>query len=155
MLLALTIICVWSCNDDDSPRVVLFDVQIVALYPEDFNRESAEGVTIVIRNNATGSEKEAISGPDGRVRFADLVPGTYHLSASKLLESSEAIVLTGSSSEINLNYLNNTLQLTEVNSSVPIEIRLSGSISGSLVIRQVYYSGSKTPENTNYFFDQL
>ena len=62
MLLALTIICVWSCNDDDSPRVVLFDVQIVALYPEDFNRESAEGVTIVLRNNATGSEKEAISG---------------------------------------------------------------------------------------------
>ena len=155
MLLALTIICVWSCNDDDSPRVVLFDVQIVALYPEDFNRESAEGVTIVLRNNATGSEKEAISGPDGRVRFADLVPGTYQLSASKLLESSEAMVLTGSSSEINLNYLNNTLQLTEVNSGEPIEIRLSGSISGSLVIRQVYYSGSKTPENTNYFFDQF
>lgn len=155
MLLALTIICIWSCNDDDSPRVILFDVQIVALYPQDFNSESAAGVTVVLRNNATGSEKESISGVDGMVRFADLVPGTYHLSASKLLDPEAAMNLTGMSSEINLNFLDNNLQLTEEDSSEPIEIRLAGSISGSLVIRQVYYSGSKTPENTNYFFDQF
>ena len=155
LLLALAVMCLWSCNDDDSPRVTLFDVQIAAMYPEDFNREQADGVTITLRNNATGNEQEGVSGADGSVRFVDLVPGTYQLSANRFLNSVEAMALTGSSSEINLNFLDNNLLLSEDNSQQPVEIRLAGSISGSLVIRQVYYSGSKTPENTNYFFDQF
>ncbi|KEO75497.1 hypothetical protein EL17_01220 [Anditalea andensis] len=155
MILALTLLSLWGCSDDDSPRVELFDVNVVALYPEDFSSDQAEGVTLKLVNNATGDQQEKISGADGRATFAGLVPGTYQLTASRFLNAQEASTLTGSSSEINLNYLDNNLLLSAATGQDALSIRLSGSISGSLVIRQVYYSGSKTPENTNYFFDQF
>lgn len=155
LMMALTVLLIWGCNDDDSPRVALFDVQINSLYPEDFAQENAPGVVLKLVNNATGQVQEKTTGGDGSAIFVDLVPGTFQLSASRFLSSGEAQELTGVSSEINLNFLDNNLLLSEAGSKTPIAIRLAGSISGGLVIRQVYYSGSKTPENTNYFFDQF
>lgn len=62
LMMALTVLLIWGCNDDDSPRVALFDVQINSLYPEDFAQENAPGVVLKLVNNATGQVQEKNNG---------------------------------------------------------------------------------------------
>lgn len=145
-----------ACNPDDEPRITPFDAQILVQFPEDFEESVATSAVVALRNLASGATQEGQAGQDGVVVFQGLVPGTYELSASLQLSAEEADAVAGIAMPINLNYLNNNLMLTEdATSGGPIPIRLAGSVSGGLIIKQVYYSGSKTPEGGNYFFDQF
>jgi len=145
-----------SCNPDDSPRLRPFDAQVEVSFPDDFQTQAAGNTVVTFKNLSSGVTQQRTTDAAGMASFEELLPGNYELSASISLDSEEALELAGFPIEINLNYLNNNLQLTEeVANQGPIQVKLSGSVSGGLVIKQVYYAGSKTPEGGNYFFDQF
>ena len=147
---------VLACNTDEEPRLRTFSAEFSILFPEDFDISAAEGATVQIKNLASGSTQEKVSDGTGKVIFDELVPGAYELSATMQLNEEQAMELAGIPAEINLNYLDNSLELSEeIVAQGAISAQLSGSITGGLVIKQVYYSGSKTPEGGNYFFDQF
>ncbi|EIM74108.1 hypothetical protein A3SI_16465 [Nitritalea halalkaliphila LW7] len=153
-LLALLLLLV-ACSTDDTPRVERFDATIQVLFPEDFAEEAAPNVQVTLTNAASGQREEAVTGANGLVEFANLVPGIYTLQASRALTESEAELLTGAAVRVNLNFVDNNLMLNPTVANSPIQARLSGAITGDLVISQVYYTGSRTPEGSNYFFDQF
>ncbi|WP_417887055.1 DUF4876 domain-containing protein [Zunongwangia sp.] len=144
-----------ACSSDDSERLEPLALSMHVLYPEDFQTQSAAGVNVTLTDNASGQEFQASSNADGVVTFSDLVPGTYNIQANKLLNGQEALEIIGNEVKINLNYLNTSFNLNRETSSDILDIKLAGSITGNLVISQFYYSGSKTPEGSNYFFDQF
>ncbi|EON79037.1 hypothetical protein ADIS_0454 [Lunatimonas lonarensis] len=146
---------IFACGDEDEPRLQRFDVTFQLLFPEDFLQESASDVAVKLVNLASGQQVELVSGVDGEVVFVDLVPGAYSLQASRFLDEAEAIAMVGTPLNINLNYVNANMLLNTTSAGSPIQIRLAGSVTGNLVISQVYYAGSKTPEGSNYFFDQF
>ncbi|RAV28972.1 DUF4876 domain-containing protein [Sinomicrobium soli] len=142
-------------SDDDNQRLEQLELSVHVLYPEDFEIQTAVGVRVTMVDNASGQEFEQTTDADGMATFSGLVPGTYNVQAGKLLQGEEALAVTGNEVEINLNYLDNDFNLNHTTASSVLDIRLAGSIVGNLVISQVYYSGSKTPEGSNYFFDQF
>ncbi|MDR7128954.1 hypothetical protein J2X69_001289 [Algoriphagus sp. 4150] len=149
-------LCLLGCDRDDEPRLRAFSAEFSTLFPEDFEVGQAAGVTVRLKNLASGSQQEKVTDAEGKVVFEELIPGSYELSASMTLSEEQAMALTGIPAGINLNYLDNSLALSEeLASKGPISVQLSGSVTGGLVIKQVYYSGSKTPEGGNYFFDQF
>ena len=152
----IAILFQFSCNPEDGPRVRPFDLVVMVSFPDDYAVSEAEGAKVSIKQLATGTVQEQTTSADGRVSFNDLVPGSYELSANLQLTAEQAEEIVGITVPLNLNYLDNNLMLSaEIAEKGPVEIQLSGSPSGGLVIKQVYYSGSKTPEGGNYFFDQF
>ncbi|MFD2034573.1 DUF4876 domain-containing protein [Belliella marina] len=146
----------FSCNPDEGPRIRPFDLTVMIGFPDDYSATEAAGAKVTIKELASGSVQEQTASADGRVDFTQLVPGAYELSANLQLTAEQAEEIVGISVPLNLNYLDNNLMLTaEVAEQGPLEIQLSGSASGGLIIKQLYYSGSKTPEGSNYFFDQF
>lgn len=153
-MLALLLFMI-ACNNDDEPRLERFDVTFQILFPEDFLQENASGVAIRLTNLASGQQIEQVSGTNGEVIIGNLVPGAYSLQASRSLNENEAMEIVGSPLTINLNFVDNNLLLNASIAASPIQVRLAGSVTGNLVISQIYYTGSRTPEGSNYFFDQF
>lgn len=142
-----------SCTNDDEPRLERFEVIFQVMFPNDFLQENAAGVAVTLTNLASGQLINQVSDANGKVIIDNLVPGAYSLQAARALSSTEAIELIGSPLTINLNFINNSLLLNASIATAPIPIRLVGSVTGNLVISQLYYTGSRTPEGSNYFFD--
>jgi hypothetical protein len=146
---------VFACTNEDEPRLQRFEATFQVFFPEDFLQENASGVSITLTNLASGQQFQGVTTNSGTVVITELVPGAYSLQASRALSETESIELIGSPLTINLNFVTNNLLLDASIASNPIPIRLVGSVAGNLVISQIYYAGSRTPEGSNYFFDQF
>ncbi|MBW3466820.1 DUF4876 domain-containing protein [Arthrospiribacter ruber] len=155
LLPLLALLIIMACNNEDEPRLQRFDASFQILFPEDFLEENASEVAFSLTNLSSGQVIEETSGANGEVNIENIVPGLYRLQATRVLSEEEAAVIVGSPININLNYVDNNLLLNPTIAASPVQIRLEGSIAGNLVISQVYYAGSATPEGSNYFFDQF
>ncbi len=143
----------WGCKQRGND-VVTATAVINVLYPVSYSPQNAENVEVKLVSKADGTETKVKTDAAGNANFSDLIPGFYDISVSKSLTASEALALTGISSAITLNVIKNNvnIQPTTMNN---ISLRLAGSAVGSLVIKEVYYTGSSTLSGGTYFSDQF
>ncbi|AQG77887.1 DUF4876 domain-containing protein [Spirosoma montaniterrae] len=147
------VLCLTACNREDPIPTVTVNVNVT--YPATYNQPNAAGVRVTLTNTADASSTTAVTDGSGRATFADVLPGNYNVAASRSLTEAEALALTGISQRVELNAARNAVAILETPNPLAIDLRLSGSTLGSLVIKEVYYTGSRTPANGTYFSDQF
>lgn len=81
----------------------------------------------------------------GKVSVNDIVPGIYTVTATgSVLEQGFTYYFSGSLANINI-----------VDTGSNLSIDLAASKSGALILKEIYYCGSKTPSGGSYFRDQF
>lgn len=120
------------------------------LFPDTYNKNKyPENIPLKIINNITGEAKTLLSDSHGRVEV-DLLNGTYTVSASKSYTAEETMDLTGNEEE---SFVNGSVSPVLIEGERVIEVQLIGSKTGGLVIREFYFTGSRTPSNGAYLYD--
>lgn len=153
LFLASLLLIFTACQKDKFDKLKTSELVVNVLYPETYSELQASGATVTITNMGDGSVKSAQT-VSGKALFADMLPGTYTLSASKNLNASEAAQLTGIAEEVSLNAIQNNAVVSG-GANASFELKLKGSTVGGLVFKEVYYTGSKTSSGGMYFSDQF
>lgn len=139
-------------SDDDGPSSG--NLSVTVRYPDNYARNVAQNVEVKITNTLNDRESTAATDAQGVATFAGITPGTYTVTASVSLSSSETETLTGIAQETQLSGVASNVSLM-AGQEATVEVALSGSALGSLVFKEVYYTGSKTLSEGNYFSDQF
>jgi Protein of unknown function (DUF4876) len=152
LLATAFLLLVSSCDDDDKVKRVPVDVHVV--FPENYNKADAEGVDVTLVSKTTSETQKLKTDATGKVQFTEIVPGDYSLSAALSLTATQAVTLTGIEQALELNASNDAV-LIALENNATVELTLAGSRLGNLVIKEMYYTGSKTASGGNYFSDQF
>ena len=148
-----------SCNSDDDfgggglqPVSFLVTVKYdTATYGDLLVKEAA----VTLTNNNTGDSYNKTSNTSGVASFESILPGTYNVTVTKTLTSSEFSSLFGyepSTDEVTFNGSQEQVVVSATQASTALELK-SARI-GNLVIKQIYYSGSSTTKGA-VFRDQF
>jgi hypothetical protein len=78
-----------SCQSSLS-EAQTFSLTVRVLYPSNYAQTAASGATVRVRNIESGTRDSAVTNAAGEARFSRLLPGTYEISASRRLSTSEA-----------------------------------------------------------------
>jgi hypothetical protein len=130
-----------ACDKTDDVKEITVSVQIttpagVTAPPESYKVEFI--------NYNDNSKVEKTTGADGKAT-ATILPGIYTISASaEALEQGFSVIYSGSL--VNENIIVDGATYT-------IEVQVAKS--GTLVFKEIYYAGSRTPSNATYFRDQF
>lgn len=138
VMLIAGVVAITSCEKGAK----LYDVSITAFYPEGYADEKVADQDIVVKNTLSGIEVTVTTDATG-VAQAALEEGTYTIQAS---------------AETDDYYFNGITENLTVQPEVANnwEIHLvASSKGGGLVFKEIYYTGSKTPEGSNYYSDQF
>jgi len=138
VMLIAGVVAITSCEKGAK----LYDVSITAFYPEGYADEKVADQDIVVKNTLSGIEVTVTTDATG-VAQAALEEGTYTIQAS---------------AETDDYYFNGITENLTVQSEAANnwEIHLvASSKGGGLVFKEIYYTGSKTPEGSNYYSDQF
>jgi hypothetical protein len=154
-LSALLLTLYWLVGCKSADPVPTVTVQVNVTYPATYNQPAAAGARVTLTNTADASSTTALADASGRATFAEMLPGTYNVAATRSLTDAEAQTLTGIGQRLELNASQNAVVIMEMPNPRAIDLRLSGSRLGNLVIKEVYYTGSKTAAGGNYFSDQF
>lgn len=149
IILSALLFLLVSCRKDYYSYDTL-DYNFTVHYPENYSTQLASEVKVILKNTITGASDEYKSDSQGHITVTDITPGIYTVTASKTISPTEADELVGVAEEIFCNGNIPTLRITE---SATSTIQLTGSIAGGFVIKEFYYTGSKTPAGTNYLYD--
>jgi len=144
----------WGCKKRDHGMVQTASVQVQVKYPDTYSQAFAANTEVKMTNKGSGVIATASTNASGIAVFTDMVPGNYDLSVSKTLTAAEGLTLTGVSQVLSLHAAKNDVTVTAP-ASATIELQLGGSAAGNLLIKEVYYTGSKTPSGGTYFSDQF
>jgi hypothetical protein len=140
VLLIAAAVLLTACDKTDSVKEITVSLQIIlppgATHPESYR------VEFINYNDNAKVEKEA--GASGQVT-ASILPGVYTVTVTgEVLAQGFSILYTGSLVNENI-----------VTDGASYIIEVDPVKSGTLVFKEIYYTGSKTPSNTNYFRDQF
>ncbi|WP_119080883.1 DUF4876 domain-containing protein [Chitinophaga alhagiae] len=153
-LVLLTGMLFSACKNNRSGDLRTAGVTVKVNYPATYSQQSASQASVTITSIADGSTKTAAAGNDGQAVFSGVLPGSYHLSATRNLTAQEALTLTGVGQELTLNAASNNVTVSGTE-DVTFTLELQGTVAGSLLIKEVYYTGSKTVAGGTYFSDQF
>lgn len=153
-LLALMIIAFSACKKNRLGDLAKSDVTVTVHYPASYSQQAVTGATVTLTNTNDGSVKTATTDGSGNALFTEVLPGTYNISVSRNLTVAESQPLTGISTSISLNATQNDISIV-ADQDPTIVLQLRGSAAGSLLIKEVYYTGSETPSGGTYFSDQF
>lgn len=143
-----------ACKKDNFEALVTSTITIEAKYPATYGQMLASSATVTITSTTDGSVKTASTNATGKAIFTEVLPGTYNITANKSLTAPEALPLTGINTAITLNASQNGVII--IGSQNPkFQLQLQGGSVGGLVIKEVYYTASKTANGGNYFSDQF
>ena len=142
----------WSCNKDDEVKTI--DLTVSVVYPDLYAEDNAVGVSVEITSMESQKKTTLETSAEGSVTFPDLIPGTYNIVANMTLTPEQAEVLTGIAQEIVLSG-NLTNVMVAGSNPVNVTIQLIGSKAGNLLLKEIYYTGSRTPSDGAYFLDQF
>ncbi len=81
----------------------------------------------------------------GTVTVPDVIPGIYTITASSEMNHGG----------FTYNYSGNAVNIDLVSDNKQVTIDVGASKSGALVMKEIYYCGSKTPTGGSYFRDQF
>lgn len=153
LLLTLSAL-LWSCKKRGDELVQTASVQVKVKYPENYSQQFASNTEVKLTSKANGTSLTGFTNATGVATFTDVVPGNYDISVNKTLSSAESTTLTGLAQSLTLNAIKNDAVISAPQTA-EIILQLSGSAAGSLLIKEVYYTGSKTPSGGTYFSDQF
>ena len=155
ILLAITAICIFTaCRKNRFGTLTTSGITVQAKYPATYSQLLSSGANITLTNTTDGSIKTATTNSAGDAIFSDVLPGTYNITANKNLTAAEALALTGISSAVTLNGVQNTATVVG-SQNTTFQLQLQGGSVGGLVIKEVYYTASRTPSGGTYFSDQF
>ncbi len=142
-----------SCQNSPT-EAQTFPLTVRVQFPANYAQSAAAGATVRVRNVESGNRDSAITNASGEARFSRLLPGTYEITASRVVPATEAQSLTGFSVEQNLNAVRTGFALRSTADSV-VTLQLAGSPVGNLVIKECYWTGATTRSGGLYFSDQF
>lgn len=131
--------------------------QLPATYTDgDF---SALEVRLTRLDNGVMVQREA---PDGLLLFEALPPGTYRLWAGKTIDAETALAW-GSKLVTAVDVAKKRLvtlscavgEITISDDAAPLNVQLNESLPGDLIIKELFYSGTTTPNGKPYWSDQF
>ncbi len=129
-------------------------VQFTIKYPDNYSQQFVPNTEVKLTSKGSGTTLTGFTNATGVATFTDVIPGNYDVAVSKTLTAAEGLALTGISQALTLNAIKNDVAVTAPQSATNM-LQLAGSAAGSLVIKEVYYTGSKTTAGGNYFSDQF
>ncbi|MDP3436676.1 MAG: DUF4876 domain-containing protein [Bacteroidales bacterium] len=103
------------------------------------------GFNVKLINYAERYEVNTTMGANGTVTVKDIIPGIYTIT----LSSEKA------QDGFTYNYSGNVVNVDVVTNNKQITVNVGASKSGALVLKEVYYCGSRTPTGGSYFRDQF
>jgi hypothetical protein len=138
LTLLLGIIMLNACEKDD--EAAKYEVTVTVKYPEGYSKTFAEGIAVKIQNTVTAKISSDTTDANGLLNF-NLESGVYSITA------------VGENAEFAFNA---TINDTTIASKTDITINLKAtSLTGGLVFKEIYYTGSKTAANGSYYSDQF
>lgn len=151
-LIYLIMLVLTACEIYDEPSTYLCEVS--AYYPAIIdNGGPIANQIIILKNQQTGREYKAQTNDNGQAVF-NVRGGNYDISISFVEE--HVIDISGYPNERDLIFFGNTANelITEDNISISLNTEYSIKNEG-FVIKELYTSGSLTPEGKNYTADQF
>lgn len=150
LLLSLTL---GACSDSTN-EVQTFAVDVQVQYPSTYATTPATGARVLLTSTERTTSDTAVADAQGVARFTRVLPGNYVVSASRTLTPDEALTLTGQRTAVTLNAVEPVRSILAA-PTAPLATTLAGSRLGDLVIKEVYFTGSRTPSSGTYFSDQF
>jgi len=148
ILTFLTAVVITACEKDDDP---VYQIDVTVNYPDNYNSTVAEGVWVYVTKDGTERTDSAQTDASGVASISKLSVGIYNISASISLTEAQTEAQTGVAEEVLLTVVENSVSVLM---NTEKSLTLAGAVLGDLVFKEVYYSGSKTPEDGYYFSDQ-
>jgi hypothetical protein len=153
MLIMVTSSLLWACKKRDT-GIQTATVQVSVKYPDNYSEQNVANAEVKLTSKSIGSVISSFTSSSGIAVFQDVIPGTYDITVTKVLTSTDAQTLTGISQTLTLNASKTDVSIDPTAGS-SIELKLSGSAAGNLLIKEVYYPASKTASGGTYFSDQF
>lgn len=143
-----------ACKNDRTGDLKTASVTIKVNYPATYSQQAAAQASVTITSVSDGAVKTATTGENGQAVFTGMLPGNYNISVTRSVTAQEALTLTGVSQELALNAAAGNVTVTGTQDAT-FTLELQGTAAGSLLIKEVYYTGSKTAAGGTYFSDQF
>jgi len=152
-ILGASALALAGCGDGGT-EVRTFPLTVRVQLPATYAQTAAAGAQVVLRNTERNTADTALADAAGAATFGRVVPGSYQLSASLALTAEQAFALAGQRTAVTLNAALPAQTLADGAAAVPV-LTLGGARLGDLVIKEVSYTGSRTPSGGTYFSDQF
>ncbi|WP_080905476.1 DUF4876 domain-containing protein [Parabacteroides sp. Marseille-P3160] len=140
-LLIIALLLGVSCSDNDDPSdYQTYDVTVKLVYPSDY--ESVENVTVTLVNTGNNTTYEDSTNVSGEATFSVPV-GIYQATVTdKRSVSGSSVVLNG---------MANISVGTDWVATTPVELSLTASKAGSVVIKELYAGGCQKDDGSGKF----
>ncbi|RKY51259.1 MAG: hypothetical protein DRP86_01915 [Candidatus Neomarinimicrobiota bacterium] len=160
LLFSMLFLFTWACVDvPESPHSAHFNLKIQLQDTTVFSTgsfNSTEGATVTLLSLTDGNKFTAVTDSQGVVLFNAILPDRYSISVSRPLKTEEIWEVLNRNEMWTLNGdSSNVILFAEPGETLTLTVPLARSRSGSLVISEIYYSGSKPDPIPNYFHDQF
>lgn len=159
LLLITAVITLASCSDDDfggngNLQPVSFNVEL-KYDATSYNGEAVNAGNVTLTNTTTGDIYTATSNTSGIASFTSVLPGSYTITATKSMESTEFSTTFGYAPSTSEILFNGSQEAVTVNVNVTsTTVILKSARIGDLVIKQIYYAGSNSTQGA-VFRDQF
>lgn len=161
--IAFALLLMISCEDSIyENEAELFSVEVQVNYPTHYSVDKAGDVNVRLINLENGLCVTKQSLEDGKVYFENVKKGGYRLSFGKKIPSQEAaefgenIITQEDINNGRLVNLNVTMEDLFLFEDVDLgKVNLKSSLPGDYLIKEVYYTGSTTPNDRAYYADHF
>lgn len=146
-----------SCSNDSNENAALkpLDFSVSVKYDQTFNSLVTKKATITLVNNESGNKYTIESDDKGVAKFNQILPGTYSITATKVMLSNEFTDTFGyTPTEAEINFNDSESNVIVNNETAPVTLEMKTSKVGDFVIKQIYYGGSDTKKGA-VFRDQF
>ncbi|MBE8727401.1 DUF4876 domain-containing protein [Flavobacterium hungaricum] len=146
-----------SCSNDDNESEALkpVDFTVSLKYDADFNSLNVKKASVIIVNTETANKYTVESDENGTATFKQILPGTYSISATKVIQSAEFTETFGyTPTEAEINFNGSASSVIVNAAAITTSIEMKTSKVGDFVIKQIYYGGSDTKKGA-VFRDQF
>jgi hypothetical protein len=137
---AATLVFALSFCTKDEPAA-LYEVSVKVIYPEGYSDDDISNISVKMVNILTTRTDTARTDADG-VAILKLEEGSYSVLATY---RNDEFAFNGALENVNIN-----------SGNLDLEVELDAvSLKGGLIFKELYYSGSTTPELKKYYADQF
>lgn len=139
-----------------------YSLTVQVSYPEYYTAGPAEGVEVKLVNQSNRLFSVGYTNAAGTVVFEDIIRGTYRVSAGMKLSAETAVSLgdtvptaqdIADGRLINLNASKQDIFIESDGGEEALILR--SSIPGTLLIKEVFYTGTTTPAGKAYYSDHF
>jgi len=138
-LVALVSVLFFASCEKKAPELSV--IQVTLSTSAAFNGLSVSNVAVEVVNTIDNSKTTLVTNAAGVVRFEDLAPSTYNITASIALTPEQAFNYTGFNKALTINASLSNVSVLPLQTSIQT-LTLDGKAGGDLVIKEVYSLGA-------------